>query len=44
MIDYKNNFYNLCTEEYTRNNIDKINTIRNWLFELLKCEKKDEIK
>ena len=33
--DYKNNFYNLCTEEYTKESIDKINIIRNWLIELL---------
>lgn len=40
--DYKNNFYNLCTEEYTRDSIDKINTVRNWLFELLNGESEDE--
>ena len=33
--DYKNNFYNLCTEEYTKESIDEINIIRNWLIELL---------
>ena len=39
--DYKNNFYNLCTEEYTKESIDKINIIRNWLMELLN-ESEDE--
>lgn len=33
--DYKNNFYNLCTEEYTKESIDKINVARNWLINLL---------
>ena len=40
--DYKNYFYNLCTEEYTQNSINKINTIRNWLIELLNREREDK--
>ena len=40
--DYKNNFYNLCTEEYTKSSINKINMVRNWLFELLNEESEDE--
>ena len=40
--DYKNNFYNLCTEDYTKKSIDKINTIRDWLIMLLNNESEDE--
>ena len=40
--DYKNNFYILCNEEYTKNSIEKINTIRNWLLELLNNESEDK--
>lgn len=40
--DYKNNFYILCNEEYTKNSIEKINTIRDWLLELLNDESEDK--
>ena len=40
--DYKNNFYNLCDEKYTKESIDKINNIRDWLFELLNDESEDK--
>ena len=42
--DYKNNFYNLCTKEYTKESIDKINIIRIFLMDLLNEseDKKDE--
>lgn len=40
--DYKNNFYNLCNEEYTVNSITKINTIRNWLIGILNTEINNE--
>ena len=33
--DYKNSFYNLCNEEYTKDSINSINEIRDWLIELL---------
>ena len=33
--DYKNNFYNLCNEEYTKKSIDKIKFVRDWLLEIL---------
>lgn len=33
--DYKNQFYNLCTKEYTSSSIVKINKVRNWLLDLL---------
>lgn len=33
--DYKNNFYNLCTIDYTRESIEKIISVRNWLLELI---------
>ena len=40
--DYKNNFYNLCTEDYTRNSIKKIEIVRNWLIELLGDESEEK--
>lgn len=40
--DYKNNFYNLCDEKYTKENLDKIRDIRDWLFELLNDESEDD--
>lgn len=40
--DYKNNFYKLCNEEYTKTSIDKINNVRNWLLQTIKDENKDE--
>jgi len=33
--DYKNEFYKLCTEEYTKEQIVKIEEVRLWLKELL---------
>lgn len=33
--DYKNEFYNLCTEEYTKEQISNIEEVRTWLKELL---------
>lgn len=33
--DYKNEFYNLCTEEYTAEQINNIEEVREWLKELL---------
>ena len=33
--DYKNEFYNLCTEEYTKEQISNIEEARTWLKELL---------
>ena len=33
--DYKNEFYNLCTEEYTAEQISNIEEVRTWLKELL---------
>ena len=33
--DYKNEFYNLCTEEYTKEQIINIEEARTWLKELL---------
>lgn len=39
--DYKNNFYKLCDEKYTKESLDKINNIRDWLFELLSDESED---
>ncbi len=33
--DYKNEFYNVCTEEYTREQISNIEEVRIWLKELL---------
>ena len=39
--DYKNNFYNLCTEEYTQNSIKKINSLRVWLMDILKNESEE---
>ena len=40
--DYKNNFYNLCTEEYTKESIDKINNVREWLITLLNDKNEEE--
>ena len=42
--DYKNNFYKLCNEEYTKMSINKINNVRNWLLQIIKDENKDEDK
>ena len=39
--DYKNNFYNLCTEEYTKNSIEKIKSLRVWLMDILKNESEE---
>ena len=33
--DYKNEFYNLCTEEYTSAQINNIEEVRAWLKQLL---------
>ncbi len=33
--DYKNEFYELCTEEYTTEQINNIEEVRTWLKELL---------
>lgn len=33
--DYKNEFYDLCTEEYTTEQINNIEEVRTWLKELL---------
>lgn len=33
--DYKNEFYDLCTEEYTKEQINNIEEVRKWLKELL---------
>ncbi len=33
--DYRNEFYNLCTEEYTEKQIKNIEEVREWLKELL---------
>lgn len=40
--DYKNNFYNLCTKEYTQSCIDKINTVRDWLLGIINSNSIDE--
>lgn len=40
--DYKNNFYNLCSKDYTTNNIAKINHIRDWLLEIINIELNNE--
>ncbi len=33
--DYNNEFYELCTEEYTKEQIDNIEEVRRWLKKLL---------
>ena len=33
--DYKREFYSLCTSEFTSDWIDKINTIRTWIKQML---------
>ena len=33
--DYKNEFYDLCTEKYTTEQINNIEEVRTWLKELL---------
>ncbi|WP_375580614.1 HEPN domain-containing protein [Marivirga tractuosa] len=33
--DYKREFYNLCTENYCKEWIEKIEIIRNWIFKML---------
>ena len=33
--DYKREFYSLCTPEFTNDWIDKINTIRTWIKQML---------
>ncbi len=39
--DYKNNFYNLCNENYTQESIVKIDIIRNWLLKILNDESEE---
>ncbi|MBR1884200.1 MAG: HEPN domain-containing protein [Clostridia bacterium] len=39
--DYKNSFYKLCTKDYTKDRINDINTIRDFLLESInESEKK----
>ena len=33
--DYKQRFYNLCTEDFTENWINEINTLRKWIKSML---------
>lgn len=33
--DYKQNFYKLCTDSFTKEWIDKINEVRSWIKSML---------